>query len=464
MYEEEDDDEGEDEGDEDGEDREEGDGEEDEEGEVEEEEEDEEREEEEEGEMRGKRGALHGPTLSAEPDMITLSSLNSTTARAKHAPAAQSNFSSSHSHSPPHSPSAEQYLRTSSSRQYSQPPYHQSLTSPSDFNSENESVLEYSEIRLSSTSISPSSTARTPPHSLSLPLSPPLSNHHKSPSRPSYSSNIDHYSAPSSSTPSRTSPVRTSNSKHTPAHYTQRNNHPSILQQTPPHTIPNTGNSPTSSSWLDAIRSIRQSISDSGPKGRNQFDMDCTSDFISPIADYISRSSVGNSMGSLRGILRIGGTERLLGNRQLGNGYYLEKESDRRRGRGRGRDGEEMFSGDSNIYCDLPSDKNKNNRQHSNNSDSNNLYHKNNYNYHENTKDRHSNYCGSIIKNKYDCNLPSNSLLNKKNTLFQNLSWFDENSLNTKMDQFSFISPQNEILVMNENGLAMFCGIVKNKN
>lgn len=198
-----------------------------------------------------------------------------------------------------------------------------------------------------------------------------------------------------------------------------------------------TGIAPTS--WLRAIRSIRQSVGDSTGVTSSEAGASSSHSHRSPLS-YAMRIDVGGSTGSLRGVLSVAG--------QIGGSH----------GRSSGKglsDGSHHRPHQFQNRPDLP-------QQHG---------------WTEQCTDSYGRSAArntlSLLPQQADTTQPygpRDSLsksISIENCTMNGPNWFGESSSSASarppLKQFCFVCPHTAVLVLNEEGMAMYCGIIKDK-
>ena len=191
-------------------------------------------------------------------------------------------------------------------------------------------------------------------------------------------------------------------------------------------------------SWLQAIRSIRQSVDDSN--GVPSSEASVANSHSSPLG-YAMRMDVGGSMGSLRGVLNVAG--------QIGGSYGQPTTNGF-------NDGINRRSYQHQERQALPQQQQKRWSERGNDS-----------------------YRGEVKRAPLPT--PPSSLLNGmrnsasvsksisiENSTMNGSNWFGESSSSAStrplLKQFCFVCPNSAVLVLNDNGMAMYCGIIKDKS
>jgi hypothetical protein len=192
-----------------------------------------------------------------------------------------------------------------------------------------------------------------------------------------------------------------------------------------------TESAPTS--WLQAVRSIRQSVDSSGvPSSEGNR----VSSHSSPL--HAMRIDVGGSMGSLRGVLNVAG--------QIGGSY--------------GQPTANGFSDGINRRSYQYQDRQAPQQQQ------------------ERWRERGSDTYRGEVKTAPLPLPPSSQLKSMRDSVSRSISiencamngsnWFGEASTSAStrplLKQFCFVCPNTAVLVLNEEGMAMYCGIIKDKS
>lgn len=231
---------------------------------------------------------------------------------------------------------------------------------------------------------------------------------------------------------------------HTPQHSLSVKSQQDVCHQENFNAMRESDTNPPSS-WLHAIRSIRESVDGVG----------CIrGSYVAPVTDsthrrdrsttaaYTTRAEMGSSVSSLRGVFDVSG--------------HTESSSSSRTSHGTiSRSDASGYQTTSHSHSTYPSEY-----PHLRKSHHTQVTHASTASFrHSHTKrdDVHAHANDSLSKS-----------VSIENVTINGLNWFGDVSSTPRTrsttDRFSIVLPSNEILTLDGNGRAMFCGVIKDKN
>ena len=230
-----------------------------------------------------------------------------------------------------------------------------------------------------------------------------------------------------------------------PVNFTQTPQHSlSVNSQRSFNAMRESDNNPPSS-WLHAIRSIRESVDGVGG---------IRGSYVAPVTDstnlrdrsataaYTATAEMSSSVSSLRGVFDVSGQTESSSSSRTSHGTISRSDAS-------------GYHTNSHSPLTHPSEY-----QHLRKSHHTQVTHASTASF------RHSHTKGG------DLHAHANDSLSKsvsvQNVIMNGLNWFGDVSTTPRTrsttDRFSIVLPSNEILTLDANGRAMFCGVIKDKN